>query len=81
MAHWAWVPDGWLAQLGFLDFAGSTVVHVFGGCCALVACLACGPRLGRFGPIETGATLAAQVRANSELGISMNVSVWCDNCF
>ena len=35
-AHWCWGPYGWLGQLGFRDFAGSGVVHLSGGVCALV---------------------------------------------
>ena len=51
--HWAWggAPagrDGWLGRLGFVDFAGSTVVHSTGGWVALAACLVVGPRTGRF---------------------------------
>jgi ammonium transporter, Amt family len=45
---WVWNPEGWLAQLGFIDAAGSTVVHSIGGWLALGAALAVGPRLGRF---------------------------------
>ena len=37
--HWAWNSDGWLAKLGFIDFAGSTVVHSIGGWCALAGVL------------------------------------------
>jgi len=51
---WAWGGfhggQGWLKQMGFIDFAGSTVVHSVGGWAALAAVLAVGPRLGRFGP-------------------------------
>ena len=51
---WAWGSlyggNGWLKELGFIDFAGSTVVHSVGGWCALAAALVVGPRLGRFGP-------------------------------
>ena len=47
-AHWAWSDFGWLKTLGFLDFAGSCVVHAFGGSVALVCAWACGPRPGRF---------------------------------
>jgi Amt family ammonium transporter len=46
--HWAWNPDGWLKQLGFIDFAGSTVVHSVGGWCSLIGVLIVGPRLGRY---------------------------------
>jgi ammonium transporter, Amt family len=47
---WVWNEDGWLAKLGFIDFAGSTVVHSVGAWCALAGILVVGPRLGRFGP-------------------------------
>lgn len=51
---WAWGSfvdgSGWLKELGFIDFAGSTVVHSIGGWCALAAIIVVGPRLGRFGP-------------------------------
>ncbi|MAX54253.1 MAG: ammonium transporter [Alcanivoracaceae bacterium] len=46
--NWAWNSNGWLAELGFIDFAGSTVVHSIGGWCALAGVLVLGPRLGRF---------------------------------
>lgn len=52
--HWAWggaIPEsgqGWLASKGFVDFAGSTVVHSVGGWVALAAILVIGPRLGAF---------------------------------
>jgi len=45
---WAWNPSGWLKSLGFVDFAGSTVVHSMGGWMALAATIVIGPRLGRF---------------------------------
>jgi len=50
---WVWGSgyegEGWLAQLGFIDFAGSTVVHSIGGWVALAGIMVLGPRLGRFG--------------------------------
>ncbi|VAW51571.1 Ammonium transporter [hydrothermal vent metagenome] len=51
---WAWGGNettgfGWLNGLGFIDFAGSTVVHSIGGWCALAAVIVLKPRLGRFG--------------------------------
>jgi ammonium transporter, Amt family len=45
---WAWNEGGWLKQLGFLDFAGSTVVHSVGAWCALGGIIVLGPRLGRY---------------------------------
>lgn len=47
---WAWNDHGWLKQMGFIDFAGSSVVHSVGGWCSLAAVLLLGPRLGKFGP-------------------------------
>jgi Amt family ammonium transporter len=53
--HWVWggnynseAAEGWLAALGFIDFAGSTVVHGVGGACALAGIIILGPRVGRF---------------------------------
>ncbi len=47
VGHWVW-GGGWLAELGVLDFAGSTVVHGVGGVAALVGAWLVGPRFGRF---------------------------------
>ena len=46
---WVWNENGWLAERGFVDFAGSTVVHSVGGWCALAGVMVLGPRLGRYG--------------------------------
>ena len=47
-AHWIW-GGGWLAQMGFVDFAGSTCIHMVGGLCALIGAKMVGPRIGKFG--------------------------------
>jgi len=47
VGHWVW-GGGWLAELGFYDFAGSTVVHGVGGTAALVGSMMLGPRIGKF---------------------------------
>lgn len=47
---WVWNGGGWLAERGFVDFAGSTVVHSVGGWVALAALLIIGSRRGRFNP-------------------------------
>ncbi|HYI20998.1 MAG TPA: ammonium transporter [Candidatus Limnocylindrales bacterium] len=44
LAHWVWAPGGWLRELGALDFAGGTVVHVASGVSALVAAVVIGRR-------------------------------------
>ena len=46
--HWIW-GGGWLAALGFHDFAGSTAVHMVGGICALIGAKILGPRIGKYG--------------------------------
>jgi Amt family ammonium transporter len=46
VAHWVWGNGGWLAQLGALDFAGGTVVHVNAGISALALAMVLGPRMG-----------------------------------
>lgn len=45
--HWIW-GGGWLAQMGFHDFAGSTAVHMVGGVAAFVGALILGPRIGKY---------------------------------
>ncbi len=56
--HWAWggletgSAHGWLRAAGFIDFAGSTVVHSIGGWAALAAIIVIGPRIGRFDPTK-----------------------------
>jgi Amt family ammonium transporter len=46
--HWVWNPDGWLAQMGMKDFAGSTAIHALGGSAAFAFAKVLGPRRGRF---------------------------------
>lgn len=46
-AHWVW-GGGWLAQMGFHDFAGSACIHMVGGVCALIGAKMLGPRIGKF---------------------------------
>lgn len=46
-AHWIW-GGGWLARLGFHDYAGSTAIHMVGGIAALIGAIFLGPRLGKY---------------------------------
>jgi ammonium transporter, Amt family len=46
IAHWVWAPTGWVAQLGVLDFAGGTVVHINAGIAGLMCALVLGKRVG-----------------------------------
>ena len=47
-ANWVWNPNGWLAQMGFNDFAGSAAVHAMGGFAALAGAIVVGPRIGKY---------------------------------
>lgn len=47
-AGWVWNSQGWLAQLGFHDFAGSAAIHAVGGITALIGAAMVGPRLGKY---------------------------------
>lgn len=72
-AHWTWNDSGWLAQMGFVDFAGSTVVHSVGGWAALAAIMVIGPRLGRF---ENKGNFEKSNLAFSTLGTFLIVLGW-----
>lgn len=47
-AGWVWNSQGWLAQMGFHDFAGSAAIHSVGGITALIGAMMVGPRLGKY---------------------------------
>ncbi len=61
VCHWVWGDNGWLRNLGVLDFAGGTVVHISSGVAALVAALVLGRRVGseseRFAPHDVRLTV------------------------
>ena len=52
-AHWIW-GGGWLANLGFHDYAGSCAIHMVGGICALIGAAFLGPRIGKFKKDKSG---------------------------
>ena len=56
--HWIW-GGGWLADLGFIDYAGSSAVHSVGGWAALIGALVLGPRIGKYNK-EVDALLSAK---------------------
>lgn len=47
-AGWIWNPNGWLANLGFHDFAGSCAIHMVGGITAFIGAIMVGPRIGKY---------------------------------
>ncbi|MCA9522188.1 MAG: ammonium transporter [Myxococcales bacterium] len=75
--HWAWGGAfdpkniGWLQKLGFVDFAGSTVVHSVGGWTALAVVLVLGPRIGRFGDDNLVRRITANNLPISILGVML----------
>ncbi|MDR9450339.1 MAG: ammonium transporter [Acidimicrobiia bacterium] len=48
VTHWVWSGQGWLGNLGYIDFAGSGVVHLVGGAAALAGVMTIGPRIGKY---------------------------------
>jgi ammonium transporter, Amt family len=48
VTHWAWSGQGWLTDLGFVDFAGSGLVHLTGGIAAIAGVMVLGPRIGKY---------------------------------
>ena len=53
-AGWVWNSQGWLVQLGYVDFAGSSVIHMVGGLSALLGAWMLGPRLGKYSKEKNG---------------------------
>jgi len=74
--HWAWGEGGWLQEMGFLDFAGSTVVHAVGGAIALASVLHIGPRLGRFDGKRPSGHIDGDNLAVSALGAFLLMFGW-----
>jgi len=60
-AGWVWNSQGWLAQWGFHDFAGSAAIHSVGGLTALIGAIMVGPRLGKY--VKDKAGKATKVNA------------------
>lgn len=67
--HWVWQTDGWLAQMGFVDFAGSSVVHVMGGFAALVYAAILGSRNGKYNKDGTINVIEGHNNLFSVLGV------------
>jgi ammonium transporter, Amt family len=70
---WAWGSlfkgDGWLEGIGFVDFAGSTVVHSIGGWVALAGAIVLGPRLGKYGPDKKPRAILGHNMTFAALGV------------
>ncbi len=68
IGHWVW-GGGWLAGLGFGDFAGSTVVHATGGWAAFVGAAILGPRIGKYAPDGSPRVIAGHSIPLASLGV------------
>ncbi len=55
-AGWVWNSQGWLVQFGYVDFAGSSVIHMVGGISALIGAAMLGPRIGKYTKKKDGST-------------------------
>ncbi len=73
--HWIW-GGGWLAELGFHDFAGSTAVHMVGGVAALVGAKMLGPRIGKYGPNGEVKAIPGSSLALGALGVFILWFAW-----
>ncbi len=73
-AHWIW-GGGWLAQMGFHDFAGSCAIHMVGGISALIGAAVLGPRIGKFSRDKSGTI----TKVNAFPG--HNLPLGCLGCF
>jgi len=66
--HWIW-GGGWLSEAGFIDFAGSTVVHSVGGWAALAGAMILGPRIGKYAKDGTSKVIAGHNIPLASLGV------------
>lgn len=66
--HWTW-GGGWLSEMGFHDFAGSTIVHSVGGWIALVGAAVLGPRLGKYGKDKKSKAIPGHNLTIATLGV------------
>ncbi len=73
--HWIW-GGGWLSQMGFHDFAGSTAVHMVGGVAALVGAKMLGPRIGKYDRNGNAQAIPGQSLAMGSLGVFILWFAW-----
>ena len=79
--HWAWGnllldQPSWLADMGFIDFAGSTVVHSVGGWAALAGAIVVGPRLGKYSADGKARAIPGHNMAMGALGVFILFLGW-----
>ncbi|MDR2620450.1 MAG: ammonium transporter [Propionibacteriaceae bacterium] len=64
-AGWVWNPQGWLFTNGYIDFAGSSAIHMVGGTMALIGAAILGPRIGKYGINADGKKVAKAIPGHS----------------
>jgi Amt family ammonium transporter len=78
--HWVWNSlynsGGWIGNLGFVDFAGSTVVHSVGGFVAMAGAIVVGPRLGKYAPDGAVKAIPGHNLALTALGVFILWFAW-----
>ena len=75
VGHWVW-GGGWLAKMGFGDFAGSSVVHMTGGMAALIGTMMVGPRIGKYNKDGTANAIEGHSMALASLGTLILWFAW-----
>lgn len=75
VGHWIW-GGGWLSNIGFADFAGSTVVHSLGGVAALVGTMMLGPRLGKYNKDGSANAISGHSIPLASLGVFILWFAW-----
>lgn len=73
-AGWVWNSQGWLAKLEYVDFAGSSVIHMVGGISALVGATILGPRIGKYYKDKDGKKQSRAIPGHS-------LTLGCLGCF
>ncbi|MDD7408509.1 MAG: ammonium transporter [Anaerovoracaceae bacterium] len=73
--HWIW-GGGWLSELGFHDFAGSTAVHMVGGVAALIGAMTLGPRIGKYDKNGKARAIPGHNLTFSALGVFILWFAW-----
>lgn len=74
--HWVWNGGGFLSSMGYIDFAGTTVVHMVGGVCGFVGGVFLGPRIGRFNEV-TGLPVEMEKGLPSQAAIGAWILLIC----
>lgn len=64
-AGWIWNSQGWLFKLGYVDFAGSSAIHMVGGLSALIGAAILGPRIGKYSKGKDGKTIVHAIPGHS----------------